>query len=136
MLLPISLGACGTSSSNAVNVTANSGNDVGHKKNEVSSKQSMNRDEKVDYAKGDLAKRLEVENSAVSLLSVKLVTWRSGALGCPVIGEVYTQALEPGVLIVLSVDNKPYRYHSDLDGSPFYCPDARVEAFAANTSDM
>ena len=62
-----------------------------------------------------------------TLSETQPVTWRSGALGCPRPEMSYTQALVPGILIILKAHDTVYRYHSKLAGQPFYCPRKRVE---------
>ncbi len=59
----------------------------------------------------DLAARLGIDESAVTVVSVEEVTWSDGSLGCPEPGMMYTQALENGSLIVLEVAGR----------DPFYC---------------
>jgi hypothetical protein len=39
----------------------------------------------------------------------------------------YTDALVPGVWIILRVDKAIYRYHAIPNGQPFYCPEELVE---------
>ena len=71
----------------------------------------------------DLAERLGVDESAITVVSVAEVTWPDGSLGCPQPGMMYTQALVNGSLIVLDVDGTTYEYHAGADGRPFYCQD-------------
>ena len=69
----------------------------------------------------DLAARLDVEESAITVVSVEEVTWSDGSLGCPEPDMMYTQALENGSLIVLEVDGTEYKYHSGVGRDLFYC---------------
>ena len=39
----------------------------------------------------------------------------------------YTEALVPGSVIYLQVDNMIHAYHARFAGEPFYCPRERVE---------
>ena len=73
------------------------------------------------YAKEDLAQRLGIPLEQIKLVSMEEVTWRDGSLGCPQPGMMYTQALVTGTLIILSVDDNHYRYHSGKGGIPFLC---------------
>ena len=75
----------------------------------------------VVYAKEDLAKRLGIPIDEIELITMESVTWRDGSLGCPKPGMQYTQALVNGSLIMLSVDERQYRYHSGRGGTPFLC---------------
>jgi hypothetical protein len=69
----------------------------------------------------DLAERLGVDESAITVVSIEEVTWPDGSLGCPEPGMMYSQALEDGTLIVLDVDGTTYEYHSGVGADPFYC---------------
>ena len=69
----------------------------------------------------DLAGRLDVQSDDIKVIVEKNVTWRDGSLGCPKEGMMYTQALVPGMLIVLRVDGSEYEYHSGGGRAPFYC---------------
>lgn len=85
---------------------------------------SMTRDQQIEYAISHLSDRLDVNNlDDIELVSVRSITWPSGALGCPKPELAYTQALVPGSLILLKMDNKVYRYHAKLESTPFYCAD-------------
>ena len=75
----------------------------------------------VVYAKEDLAQRLGIPLDKIELVSMQEVTWRDGSLGCPQPGMQYTQALVNGTLIILSVDDQRYQYHSGKRGMPFLC---------------
>ena len=87
----------------------------------------MNLNGQIIFAKKDLAQRLDVPLDWVVLSGARPVTWRSGALGCPEPGMNYTEALVPGSVIYLQVDNMIHAYHAKIAGEPFYCPRERVE---------
>jgi len=95
----------------------------------------MNVQEQLAFAVTDLARRLGVEESAVGTAAVRRVTWRSGALGCPAPGMSYTDALVPGLLIILQVGEEGYGYHAGQGSEPFYCPRERVEIPASTTAE-
>jgi hypothetical protein len=88
----------------------------------------MNLKGQIEFSKKDLAQRLDVPPDSVKVSSARQVTWRSGALGCPEPGMNYTEALVPGSVIYLQVDNMLYAYHAKFAGEPFYCPRERVES--------
>ena len=88
--------------------------------------------EQIAHAQADLATRLDLDPSAVSIVSSGPVTWRSGALGCPKPGMMYTQALVPGFQVILQAGKTTYHYHAKAGGQPFYCPQDRVESSARN----
>lgn len=79
-------------------------------------------------AAASLADQLKVDPSAVELVESCAVVWRDGALGCPKPGFAYTQALVPGVLIVLRHEDEVYRYHGARKGPPFLCADEDAES--------
>jgi len=98
--------------------------------------QTMDKQEQSLFARAELAKRLGVPMEKTKVSGAIRVTWKSGALGCPEPGTSYTQALVPGMLIMVKVGNKAYRYHASSNGAPFYCPDARAESQYLNSSDI
>ena len=87
----------------------------------------MNFNGQIAFAKKDLAQRLGVPPESVKLSGAQQVTWRSGALGCPKPGMNYTEALVPGSVIYLQVDNVTHGYHAKAATEPFYCPRERAE---------
>lgn len=88
----------------------------------------MNTKQQIAYATEDLSKRLDIDPDTVNLSGAKTVRWRSGAMGCPKPGMMYTQALVPGVSIVLLVDGSEFHYHATTSGQPFFCPEEQVES--------
>lgn len=98
-------------------------------------KTGMRNDEKIEFAKQDLAQKLKVNMEEIKLLSSRSVTWRSGALGCPKPGVSYTQALQAGTLIVLESKGALYRYHSGRTGNPKHCPSERAQMPISNEAD-
>ena len=81
----------------------------------------------IEFSRKDLSKRLGIEPVDIAVDAADLVSWRSGALGCPEPGMNYTQALVPGALIILAVGKEVHAYHAKLGGTPFYCPRERTE---------
>jgi len=96
----------------------------------------MNKQEQARFAREDLSKRLGVTMEETNVSGAIQVTWRSGALGCPKPGMNYTDALVPGVLIMVKVGNTAYRYHGSRDQQPFYCPDSLAESQYLNSGDI
>lgn len=70
----------------------------------------------------DLAARLGVEESAITVVSVEEVTWPNRGLGCPQPDMSYAQVLVNGSLIVLESEGGTYEYHSGGGRGSFYCP--------------
>lgn len=80
-------------------------------------------DPHVQDAVADLAQRLDIPESEVSLAGYALVTWRDGSIGCPQEGMMYTMALVPGSQLVLEAEGGYFSYHA-ADDHPFdYCAD-------------
>ena len=69
----------------------------------------------------DLAERLNVEVSKITVNVVESVTWRDGSIGCPEPGMSYTQALVPGVRVILEHDGELYYYHGTSPDALSYC---------------
>ena len=92
----------------------------------------------VHAAQADLVMRLELSKSAnVEVVSAERVTWRSGALGCPMPDRGYTMVLTPGVRIILRFDGKDYEYHGNPAGAPFLCePPGRIETPAPSSNSL
>jgi len=76
----------------------------------------------------DLAARIGVATDAITVKGARSVQWGSGAKGCPKPGMNYTQAIVPGVLLLLEVNETIYHYHGSEGRSLFYCPADRVRA--------
>lgn len=82
----------------------------------------------------DHAKRVGVEPSEVTVEGFAEVTWSDGSIGCPQPGMMYTQALVPGLQLVLGVDGKLASYHA-ANGKPFsYCASPVPPAETSATS--
>lgn len=76
-------------------------------------------------AAADLAARLGVDESAITVVTSEAVTWRDGSLGCPQPGMEYPQALVEGMKIVLAHGGATFEYHSGGNGVPFLCRTAK-----------
>ena len=90
-------------------------------------KKPMNLNGQIEFSVKDLARRLDVSPESIKVSGARRVTWRSGALGCPEPGKNYTEALVPGSVIYLQVDNAIHAYHGKIGTEPFYCPRERAE---------
>lgn len=102
----------------------------------ASPSRKLSPEEQIAASQADLAERLDVDPEAVTLAGATPVTWRSGALGCPEPGMSYTQALVPGIWIMMKAGDKVYRYHAARNREPFFCPDDRAELpFAGGGAD-
>ena len=90
--------------------------------------ESISLEEQVSGAVADLATRTGVAADAITISQARSVNWGSGAAGCPKEGMNYTQAIVPGVLLILVANDTVYRYHGQTGRSLFFCPDDRAEA--------
>lgn len=75
----------------------------------------------ITTATEDLARRLSIPISEIVLLDAQAVTWSDSSLGCPQPGMLYTDVLTSGYLILLSVNNKNYEYHTGRGSDIFLC---------------
>ena len=85
-------------------------------------------DEQINGAMTDLATRIGVTEDSIRVKEARSVQWSSGAMGCPKPGMNYTQALVPGMLLLLEVNGTIYHYHGSDGRSLFHCPSDRVRA--------
>ena len=77
----------------------------------------------VSLTKKDLANRLQIEVSQISLVRTEHTNWLNAALGCPRPGKVYPQGRVPGYRVWLSAEGKEYLYHTDYRGKLILCPE-------------
>lgn len=89
-------------------------------------------EEMVAVAKADAAQRSGKSVDEIKVLSAERVTWPNSAMGCPMPGRMYTQALVPGYRIVLSVGEQKFDYHAGSKGVPTFCPPDRATPPAAS----
>ena len=75
----------------------------------------------VDLAKADLAQRLGVDLTAITLVSYEEVVWPDASLGCPHPDMLYKQVPQDGVRIVLAFEGTTYDYHVGGGRDPFLC---------------
>ena len=85
-------------------------------------------DQQVKGAITDLAARIGVAEDTIKVKGARSVQWSSGAMGCPKPGMNYTQALVPGVRLLLEVKGEVYYYHGRNGRKLFYCPAGRAQA--------
>jgi len=60
----------------------------------------------------DLAQRLGIAKSAVTVVKIEDVQWPDASLGCPQPGMMYAQVITPGYLITLNANGQSYEYHA------------------------
>ena len=81
----------------------------------------------VDLAKADLAQRLAVEITAITLISYEDVVWPDSSLGCPQPGMAYLQVPKDGSRIVLEFEGTTYDYHTGGGRDPFLCEQTIIQ---------
>jgi hypothetical protein len=74
----------------------------------------------------DAIRRSGADPSVVRLIRDEAVIWSDGSLGCPLLGEFYTQALVPGYWIVFDVAGRKFDYRSDGRGRFRLCESRRA----------
>ena len=77
----------------------------------------------VALAVADLSQQLNVPKESILVESVEAVQWPDASLGCPQPDMLYAEVVTPGYIIVLSVENQTYEYHTDLDRLVVLCAD-------------
>lgn len=80
----------------------------------------------VDAAIRNASARLNVDSSAIEIVSADPVTWSDGSLGCPAEGMQYTQALVPGYRVMLRAAGQMLDYHAAANGHVALCPPGRA----------
>ena len=66
----------------------------------------------IDQARTNLASRLGVPASSITVQQAAEHDWPDSSLGCPEPGMMYSQVITPGYLIILQVNGKSYEYHA------------------------
>ena len=79
----------------------------------------------VAAAIADLVTRENLAPEAIEIAAWTPVTWNDGSRGCPKPGMMYTQALEPGELLLLRTADNLFSYHAGADGAFTYCADPK-----------
>lgn len=74
-------------------------------------------------AKEDLAQRLSIPVTQITLMDAVEVEWSDSSLDCPQPGMEYLQVITPGYRIQLEYAGVPYEYHSNRDTYIVYCED-------------
>ncbi len=70
-------------------------------------------------ARVDLAGRLKIDPSEITVTGMTPVTWDDSSLGCPQIGKEYKQTAVQGFVIKMECRGRRYEYHSDIEGNEF-----------------
>jgi hypothetical protein len=75
----------------------------------------------IDLAVADLAARLSIAATAITVLDATPMVWSDASMGCPQPGMAYAQVPQDGLLIRLQANGQIYNYHSGGDREPFLC---------------
>lgn len=75
----------------------------------------------VDVAVADLARRLNVDAGAITVVDARPMVWPDGGLGCPQPGMIYPQVQRDGALIRLRAQGREFAYHAGGSRPPFLC---------------
>lgn len=75
----------------------------------------------IEQSRNNLALRLDVKATAVTVVEARHVVWPNASVGCPKPGYVYIQMLTQGVLIRLKVNDRIHQYHGGVRGPAVYC---------------
>lgn len=78
-------------------------------------------DKLIEMVKEDLAQRLSVMVTSISLLEIEEVEWSDSSLDCPQPGMSYLQVITPGYRILLEANAQVHEYHSNKDAYIVYC---------------
>jgi hypothetical protein len=111
LLVPVVLMACG-SDDHSIGATSLPSSPSGPERSDSSDMQQ---------AVADLAARQGVDPSMINTVSLEEVTWRDGSIGCPQPDMNYTQALVPGIRLVLELEGRRYEYHAGGERTIFLC---------------
>jgi hypothetical protein len=65
---------------------------------------------------------LGVPPEQIDVVSVEPTDWPDASLGCPQLGVLYIQVVNPGLRVKLRTGGKTYDYHTDLAGRVVLCP--------------
>jgi hypothetical protein len=75
----------------------------------------------ISLAVADLAERLSIATTEITLVSAEAVVWPDASLGCPQPDMLYRQVPVDGALIILQAGEREYAYHSGGSREPFLC---------------
>lgn len=78
----------------------------------------------VEAALKDAAAHLGTDAANLRVEQVEARQWNDSSLGCPQPGELYSQIVTPGFLIVISSTTKQLEYHSDARARVVLCKES------------
>lgn len=75
----------------------------------------------VEAALNDAATHLGVARDQLRVVQAEPKEWPDSSLGCPQPGQMYSQIVTPGYLIVISAGAKQLEYHTDARSRVILC---------------
>src|SRR5262249_9309142 len=78
----------------------------------------------VDAALADAASHLNVSRDTVRVSRVEPRTWPDASLGCPQPGQLYSQVVTPGYLVIIVAGSRQLEYHTDERSWVTLCSEA------------
>jgi hypothetical protein len=90
----------------------------------------------IEKAREDLAKRLSIEITEISLVGAKEVVWPDASLGCPKRGVFYIQVLTDGYRILLDANATTYEYHTDTGEQVVLCENPEFPIFPVTPGEI
>ena len=70
----------------------------------------------VANSRKDLAERINVDPSVITVVSVEAVDWPDGCLGVQMPGVMCTMVITSGYRVILEANGKQYEYHTNASG--------------------
>lgn len=62
-----------------------------------------------------------INRDTITVVEVEEVQWPNGSLGCPKPDFIYTQAVVPGIRVILEAAGETYSYHGTTEADLFLC---------------
>jgi hypothetical protein len=84
---------------------------------------SMKVEEISQLVKADMASMLGIAIEEIQVLDVSARIWSDAGLECSTRKGFYEPEPVPGYQIILSHEDREYRYHTDQEGQYAFCPD-------------
>ena len=75
----------------------------------------------VDAALQDAAAHLNVSRDQLQVSQVGSQQWNDASLGCPQPGQLYSQIVTPGFLVMITSGSHQLEYHTDMRGRVTLC---------------
>jgi hypothetical protein len=75
----------------------------------------------IDAALSDAASHLAIARDQLAIVQIQAQQWPDSSLGCPQPGQLYSQIVTPGYLVVISGSGKELEYHTDARSHVMLC---------------